>query len=719
MNPTRRLRSSVFACALLVAFAAVLSAQRGAPAGAQAGSAEAGKLLQAAINAQTVDGKLEEAIALYQKVVSTYPNERAVVATALVRMAQCHEQLGRSTAQGLYERVLRDYADQKDAAAQAKARLAAMSGTSSRTAGAEMTIRRVWAGAGVDATGSPSPDGRYLSFADSESGGDLAVWDVAAGTKRRLTGRDKASAEMVLASRWSPDGKRIAFVWLTRNMTGELRLIGSDGSDPRTLAPVWALGWSPDGRSILAIVPKTPASPQKLGVVSVTDGSVKTLGTAEKPIDSSSWHASYSADGKFIVYDDRQLEGSQKRDVFITSPDGTQGIPLVAHPADDQLLGWVPGSDTVLFTSDRTGTQDAWALHVVDGKAQGEPVLVRKDVGQVTAMGFAARGTFFYSLGVSVVDIYQASLDVAKGTAVEPPKKVVARVVGNNQSAEWSPDGQSLAYVSERQAGSPARSSYVLCIRTDQTGEEREVPLPIDSFWRMHWAADNRAVFATMADKTRQGLYRIDIRTGESTLLARSGWSDSLIKNFAVSPDGKSVYYAHFQWVKKITTVVRYDLQTGQETEIYRKPSPPDIGAMSVSPDGGYVALSTADTILLEGGGNRGMVIRLVPTAGGEPRDLLQGHLDWWTSSAWTPDGQTMLFYKRTSAATGGRRELWQVPSAGGEPRKINMGMDLDLRDLHLHPDGRRIVFTAGRNEKEVWVMENFLAPSAPAKPGK
>jgi Tol biopolymer transport system component len=334
-------------------------------------------------------------------------------------------------------------------------------------------------------------------------------------------------------------------------------------------------------------------------------------------------------------------------------------------------------------------------------------------------MGFTARGSFFYSLGVTIVDVYEATLDLAKGTAVEPPRKIMPRVVGTNRSAEWSPDGSYLAWVSERQAGSATRSSYVLCLRADQTGEEREVPLPIDSFWRMHWSADGRAVFATMADKTRQGLYKIDIRTGESTLLARSGWSDSLIKNFAVSPDGKAVYYAHFQWVKKITTIVRHDLATGQETEIYRKASPPDIGAAAVSPDSRYLAFSTSDTILMENGANRGNVIRLVPTAGGETRDLLLGMLDGWTSPAWTPDGQTILFYKRAAGGTGDKRELWQVPLAGGEPRKISLGAALELRDMQLHPEGRRIVFTAGRNSAEVWVMENFLAPSAPAKPAK
>ena len=30
-------------------------------------------------------------------------------------------------------------------------------------------------------------------------------------------------------------------------------------------------------------------------------------------------------------------------------------------------------------------------------------------------------------------------------------------------------------------------------------------------------------------------------------------------------------------------------------------------------------------------------------------------------------------------------------------------------RDLRLHPDGQRIVFTTAGAHREVWVMENFL----------
>jgi Tol biopolymer transport system component len=673
-------------------------------------SQSADVLLGAALHQEEVEGNLEAAIETYKKLLAEFPGNRPLAAQAQFRIGMCYERLGRREAQKAYEEVLAKYTDQAEFVTKARARLAVLAGTPSRPAGTEMTIRRVWSGAGVDISGSPSPDGRYLSIYDAESGGDLAIWEIASGQKRRLTNKDRSTAEGVLASKWSPDSKKIAYCWLTKDLTGGLRIIGIDGSEPRILGPVWPLDWSPDGRSILAVVPKDNSNPATLALVSVADGSLTPMGTAEKPISSWSWDAGYSADGKYVVYDNRQKEGSPERDIFIVSIDGKQPIPLVKHPADDQLLGWVPGSDTVIFVSDRTGKQDAWALHVVDGKPQGEPILVRKDIGQISPLGFTDRGSFYYSLGVSVVDVFEGSLDLAKGTVVAPPKKIPQRVVGTSYSAEWSFDGKYLAYVSERKAGSASQSSYILCIRSDQTGEEREIPLSTGSFWRMHWSADGGAVFATMGDATNQGLFKIDIRTGKQALLARSGWSDSLIKDFAVSPDGKSVYYAHFQWAKKLANIIKYDLGTGQEKEVYRQTAPPDLSALTVSPDGKYLSFSTADNIA-----KLSFVIRIMPTAGGETRDILRGKLEMFAKHAWTPDGKTILYIKITASGTKDeKRELWQVDSAGGEPKKIDVGME--LREMQLHPDGQRIVFTSGNISREIWAMENFLPLQKAAK---
>src|SRR5882762_8518246 len=72
-------------------------------------------LLGAALHQEEVQGDLKSAIAGYQKVLVTPGLKRKTAAEALVRMGQCYEKLGDTESRKAYERVLREYGDQKEA----------------------------------------------------------------------------------------------------------------------------------------------------------------------------------------------------------------------------------------------------------------------------------------------------------------------------------------------------------------------------------------------------------------------------------------------------------------------------------------------------------------------------------------------------------------------------------------------------------------------------
>lgn len=120
---------------------------------------------QEAHRKETIDGDLKSAIDLYRRAIGEAGSNRPIAAQALVRMGECYEKLGDAEARKAYERVVRDFGDQKDLAETARTRLAALgqAGGLSRPPG--ITLRKAWGGALV-VEGSPSPDGRYLSFPD-------------------------------------------------------------------------------------------------------------------------------------------------------------------------------------------------------------------------------------------------------------------------------------------------------------------------------------------------------------------------------------------------------------------------------------------------------------------------------------------------------------------------------------------------------------------------
>src|SRR5262252_483823 len=203
-------------------------------------------LMQAAHQKQLVEGQLEEAIQLYKRIVQEHSRNHAVAAKALLEMGQCYEKLGNTEARKAYEHVLHDYADQNEAAAQARARLAVLSGNAvSRNS--EMVTRRVWAGPDIDTEGSVSPDGRYLSYVDWTTG-DLSLRDLVTGKMRHLTNNTESSGNAFFSA-ISPDGKQVAYQWY-KDDSADLRLVGLDGSAPRILfsnkeAAALPMDWSP------------------------------------------------------------------------------------------------------------------------------------------------------------------------------------------------------------------------------------------------------------------------------------------------------------------------------------------------------------------------------------------------------------------------------------------------------------------------------------------
>jgi hypothetical protein len=120
----------------------------------------------------------------------------------------------------------------------------------------------------------------------------------------------------------------------------------------------------------------------------------------------------------------------------------------------------------------------------------------------------------------------------------------------------------------------------------------------------------------------------------------------------------------------------------------------------------------------------------VVPTSGGEPRELLRVQepesLVRNVVLSWTLNGSALVVTKRLTSATrslarnsstggeaGVRSELWLVPVSGGAPRKLDI--DAGSWDIvnpigaRFSPDGRYVAFMAGKREMEVWALEVSL----------
>jgi Tol biopolymer transport system component len=679
---------------------------------AGAGQQNAEQLYKTGLYEEEVGGDLQKAIGIYQDILQRFPDNRGIAAKAQLHIGLCYEKLGLKEAERAFQKVIADYPERLEEVKTAKEKLSFILRTRSITGVADkgLSVRLLWSGPDADSVGKASPDGTILSYIDQETG-NLSIKELASGKTTVVTKKEPwgKSYEFAVNSCWSPDGKKIAYGWWNKDNSIELRTVDTDGSNVRVLYQqknemAFPMAWSPDGRSIAVSLMRDFYKSYNLSLISVEDGSVKVLKTP-KLLKTAPKNMTFSPDSRYLVIDLPQGEDDPKHDLFAFSVDGQQEIRAVEHPADDWVLDWMPGSDHLLFSSDRTGSHDAWLVDIVDGQPLAEPRLVRKNLGPVVPLGISRGGDFYYRVDTQMEDIFIASIDLEKGTLIDPPKVLPQALVGANYYPQWSPDGRYLVYISDRKEGSGGRTTQKLWVRSTETGETREISTKLLRFGRLHWAPDGRSLFVVGNDgKTFLALYRVDVQTGEATFYIDSEPGTN-IKSIAPSRDGKSVYYAYFEFAKKRCRIMSIDVSTKETREIYRQDAPPDVGGLSVPPDGKCLVFGTMDP-------DGSWVLKAIPLPGGPPREIIKSKASASgvsTTFFWTLDGKRILFFVDASKGKDKESELWSVPAEGGEPQNLGLTINVNPSSVSLHPDSRRMAFSVRQPSAEVWVMENFL----------
>lgn len=665
----------VFAAAVVcLALSAAYSAQ-------QARDTRAEVALQAAIKIETIDGDLRAAIEAYKKVAATYESDRVVAAKALVRVGQCYERLGEAQAKearAAYGRVVRDFADQTEMAAHARARLAALG-----AGGGGLVTRRVLADAS-NVNGVLTADGKYIRRLDW-GGGDVVQFEIASGQTSRITNKGPRTESVYFVEGWafSRDGKQVAFDGETKDAGAKLWVRDLDGSNLRALyseSSAQPFDWSPDGGSILALR-KTPGGPgNQLVLISTADGSVRSLRNI-----AAAWYmltrARVSPGGRYVAF---SLVGEGRPshgDVYLMTADGRDEVVVAGHPAEDQLLDWTPDGRSLVFLSDRSGTWDLWAVRIAQGKAQAEPELLKKDFGRYTnVLGFAPDGSFYYRTTTPSGRLYVGEIDLETGKVLVPPVPVTTRYNGAPSRITWSPDGRKLLYVSFGRAMGNGNNN--LTIRSVDTGEERFLSTSLRKAWDVGWAPDSRSLLAWGMTVAGNAQFRVDAETGEITRLAEGRWAPR------ISQDGKIMVYMGQGGIR------RRNLETGEDSAVEK------VGRSSfadVSPDGRHIVFQTDGAV------------KTMSLDGGEPRELFRDPR--YFVLRWTRDGRHIIAQALDSvtglyAATS---EIWRIPAQGGTPLKLDLSI-AGMENFALHPDNRRVAFSVAEGTKtELWVLENFL----------
>jgi Tol biopolymer transport system component len=434
-----------------------------------------------------------------------------------------------------------------------------------------------------------------------------------------------------------------------------------------------------------------------IGSISVNNGSLRSL----KELSSTGIRKiSFSPDNSYLAYDFLQQKDSTNHDLFLISlKDGVQ-TQIVSHPSNDYLLGWSPDGKRILFASDRSATNDAWSLRILDGKPAGTPELIRKDIGQILPLKITQDGSLYYAHLMSGMDVYTSTLSNGQASA---PTRIPEGDVGFSRSPAFSRNGNLLAFqsflnpLSSRWTTSSVQPVSIK-ISSLQSNEVRQVVPEIKvTEGRTRFHPDSQSVLIRGFSETEgSGLYTMNLNTSKSFRIVPdipSNW----VRQYHVSPDGNSIFYL----MNKDGSIIQKEIASGKEKRICD-----DAADFDLSFDGRWLAVMSTDII-------KGVSsLRIVPSTGGGSKQIYQLHMPEWISSlAWMPDGQSLIFSQGRRDLIDAPHRLWSISKNGSSQKDLEISSEY-VSDLRIHPDGQRIAIWTVTDSSEIWVMENFLKPA-------
>jgi dipeptidyl aminopeptidase/acylaminoacyl peptidase len=259
-------------------------------------------------------------------------------------------------------------------------------------------------------------------------------------------------------------------------------------------------------------------------------------------------------------------------------------------------------------------------------------------------------------------NLYQSDLWRVGATSGEPHR--LTHHPKNDRAPAWSPDGQFLAFLSEREEKAQV---FLMSARGGEPWRLTEAKEGVTAFT---WAPDSAAIAYLTADSPSE--------EEEKKTKAK---------------DDERVIDQDFKWAHlfKVTLADRKAVRLTEGSFTLSNPQ--------WSPDGTEIAVVRHPTPKADDG--RLSDILIVPVAGGPPRELYSNQGPDM-APRWSPDGKHIAFLSRDgNLPSPGTSSLYVIAAAGGAAKRLTEP-DLNPGAPQWSKDGKTLWFTAGKGLRGV-----------------
>ena len=359
--------------------------------------------------------------------------------------------------------------------------------------GAELRVARLFSG---NYSISFSPDGKNIAVIDTENSDgneskQYAVYlvNIETGERRRVTNPAEFAGETT--PRFSPDGKSLAFVRISKNQKQDLFVVPTSGGEPRQITfdekTIHSLTWSANGQEIY-FVSYRGSNQASIWRVPAAGGTPEIISTGGKDITN----VAASPNGKTIAF----VENTFNSDIWRTTANNPTATKLISSTFNEYEPQFSPDSSRIIFVADRSKKHEIWTADA-DGKNQRQLTDTPRNVGSPRFSPDGSRIVFYTNDG-ETSKIFTMS---AEGGAAQP-------LISDKTQYTlpvWSADGKYIYFTSNRTGENniwkiPASGGEA--VQITKNGAFRAAPAP-----------DGKMIFYVKAE-TSDGLWRVPAEGG-------------------------------------------------------------------------------------------------------------------------------------------------------------------------------------------------------------